>query len=1090
MIHFLVGGSHLVMNEQTVFISYRADETGRVAARLLKQELTRRGYSVFLDADCIDSGLWDPQLVSQASRRAHFILLLTEGALDRCISATDMVRREFLTAHVHRRNIVPLAIDEVDLDAMNDACPLDVKAIFTYQAARVRPGSSSFEDDVETLIRKFIAPHKAPREQQREVGFPCATSHTDISRLIEYAPAELIGREDELSVLDRAWAGVTKRELHRTHILTFVALGGEGKTSLVAKWLAAQAHQDWPGCDDVFAWSFYSQGTRAQTAVSSDLFLAEALTFFGDPETAGNAQSAFDKGRRLAQLVGGRQALLVLDGLEPLQYSPISPTGSKLKDQGLSALLKGLASASRGLCVVTTRYPIPDLRNFWQTTAPEFKLTSLSREAGVQLLRTLGVRGTRSQFDKLVEDVQGHALTLGLLGTYLRDAHGGDIQRRDRVKLEEADSENERGGHAFRVMDAYVQSLATDGEKGPRALALLSLLGLFDRPATSDCLAALLRAPAIPGLTEALMNLNEAQLNMALTRLANAKLLTVNYGAPSCGFSLSLPTSVDAHPLLRDYFGEKLRTKQPDAWRAAHWRLYEHLCANTPEKEQPNLEDLQPLYQALTHGCLAGRHEDARRAVYSERILRGDKSYSTKRLGAIETDLSALVCFFDTLWSQPEPSLHLLNQIWVMERASDALTALGHLSDASECMLACKEQLQNIENLPGLVSQESRLCELDLIRGEVGAAAERMQHFESYEFFRTALNGAPQLGSTAVSGIVEFLCSKAWTLHQSGKSAEARGWFKKAEGILTKAMINDKLVNYTNSESEPEVVANQTKAEILLAEAEAEILTAEAKSHSLPKSDEAKEKRVKAATEHKRASKLRKSLGISRCSKINMTIDVRPIPLQQGFRSCAVLMAGADRDAWRLFCSDILGESNSHLVILNEVAEHATKMQKWADKDRGGSLLDNALNQLVMSRSSLCRAILGGSATPIPDSIIAQVNSAVYDLRRTGMPLHLPLGLLTRAWLRSVIGTRTGTESAQSDLDEAWEIAERGPMPLFLADIHLYRARLFFRETTYPWKSPQKDLIEARRLIEKHGYLRRESELLDAENIILLKSAF
>ena len=35
--------------------------------------------------------------------------------------------------------------------------------------------------------------------------------------------------------------------------------------------------------------------------------------------------------------------------------------------------------------------------------------------------------------------------------------------------------------------------------------------------------------------------------------------------------------------------------------------------------------------------------------------------------------------------------------------------------------------------------------------------------------------------------------------------------------------------------------------------------------------------------------------------------------------------------------------------------------------------------------------------------------------------------------------------SAQSDLDEAWEIAERGPMPLFLADIHLHRARLFGR---------------------------------------------
>jgi hypothetical protein len=56
----------------------------------------------------------------------------------------------------------------------------------------------------------------------------------------------------------------------------------------------------------------------------------------------------------------------------------------------------------------------------------------------------------------LVEDVRGHALTLNLLGTYLRDAHAGDIRKRDLVKLEEADAE-EQGGHAFRVMDAYVR---------------------------------------------------------------------------------------------------------------------------------------------------------------------------------------------------------------------------------------------------------------------------------------------------------------------------------------------------------------------------------------------------------------------------------------------------------------------------------------------------------------------------------------------------------------------------------------------------------------------------------------------------------
>jgi len=114
----------------------------------------------------------------------------------------------------------------------------------------------------------------------------------------------------------------------------------------------------------------------------------------------------------------------------------------------------------------------------------------------------------------------------------------------------------------------------------------------------------------------------------------------------------------------------------------------------------------------------------------------------------------------------------------------------------------------------------------------------------------------------------------------------------------------------------------------------------------------------------------------------------------------------------------------------------------------------------------------------------------------------LPHALLPRAWQRSLSGAPTGPDSTTSDLDEAWEIAARGPMPLFLVDIHLYRARLFGvgpvptgqRDSgtddedgrsepalQYPWESPQHDLAEARRLIEKHCYLRRLPELEDAE---------
>ena len=56
--------------------------------------------------------------------------------------------------------------------------------------------------------------------------------------------------------------------------------------------------------------------------------------------------------------------------------------------------------------------------------------------------------------------------------------------------------------------------------------------------------------------------------------------------------------------------------------------------------------------------------------------------------------------------------------------------------------------------------------------------------------------------------------------------------------------------------------------------------------------------------------------------------------------------------------------------------------------------------------------------------------------------------------------------------DEAQAIAERGPMPLHLADIHLHRARLF---------RDRSELAQARTLIEKHGYGRRKEELADAE---------
>jgi len=95
------------------------------------------------------------------------------------------------------------------------------------------------------------------------------------------------------------------------------------------------------------------------------------------------------------------------------------------------------------------------------------------------------------------------------------------------------------------------------------------------------------------------------------------------------------------------------------------------------------------------------------------------------------------------------------------------------------------------------------------------------------------------------------------------------------------------------------------------------------------------------------------------------------------------------------------------------------------------------LDNLTLGRSALYTWILTASSHPFLDNHLIE---AVTGLRGAGSQDYIPRGLLSRAWLSFLEGK---ADAAQTDLDEAWEIAERGPMRLFMADIHLYRARLF-----------------------------------------------
>ncbi|MBV8276871.1 MAG: NACHT domain-containing protein [Verrucomicrobia bacterium] len=313
---------------------------------------------------------------------------------------------------------------------------------------------------------------------------------TSIARL-PVTGSDVFGREEDVAFLDRAWAN------QDANVLTIVAWAGVGKSTLINHWLRRMATEHYRSAQLVFGWSFYRQGTSGGTS-SADEFVDAALTWFGDPDP--RLGTAWEKGERLAKLVAHRRTLLILDGLEPLQNPP-GPQEGRMRDPSLQALLRELAAFNKGLCVITTRLPVVDLADHAGTSSLRRDLEQLSSDAGAQLLRALGVKGDEAEMRIASDEFNGHCLALTLLGSYLTDAYNGDIRRRKEVSEHLADDVRQ-GVHARKVMESYESWFG----QGPE-VSVLRMLGLFDRPAEQRAFEALLKPPAIRGLTESLTDL-------------------------------------------------------------------------------------------------------------------------------------------------------------------------------------------------------------------------------------------------------------------------------------------------------------------------------------------------------------------------------------------------------------------------------------------------------------------------------------------------------------------------------------------------------------------------------------------------------
>jgi tetratricopeptide (TPR) repeat protein len=301
-------------------------------------------------------------------------------------------------------------------------------------------------------------------------------------------------------------------------------------------------------------------------------------------------------------------------------------------------------------------------------------------------------------------------------------------------------------------------------QSGPE-IAVLRMLGLFDRPANKGEIDALRASPAIPGLTDALEGLDGKTWNKALARLRRAALLAAEPGDKEENKTL------DAHPLVREHFGEALKSAQPEAWREGHRRLYEHLRGKAKRLPE-TVEEMSPLYAAVVHGCRAGRNQEALDDVFYKRIQRGTEVFSIRKLGTFGANVAVLSAFFDPPWERLTPGLTEPDQGYVLNAAGFALRALGRLPEAAGLMRLAVEKSIAQEDWKNAAIQAGNLSELFLTRGELG---------EALTFAQQSVELADKSGDAGMR--MGMRTTLADVLHQRGRPAEAVALFEEAERL-------------------------------------------------------------------------------------------------------------------------------------------------------------------------------------------------------------------------------------------------------------------------------------------------------------------
>ena len=101
---------------------------------LIKVLLAERNVTAYIDVEDLDGGVWDVQLQAGIKLAPAFILVLSNGTLDRClgdVNYTDFLHKEIRSAVELQKRIV-LVIDKFDWPNPSLLSP-EINTALSYQ---------------------------------------------------------------------------------------------------------------------------------------------------------------------------------------------------------------------------------------------------------------------------------------------------------------------------------------------------------------------------------------------------------------------------------------------------------------------------------------------------------------------------------------------------------------------------------------------------------------------------------------------------------------------------------------------------------------------------------------------------------------------------------------------------------------------------------------------------------------------------------------------------------------------------------------------------------------------------------------------